>query len=659
MKKFTITNRPTGGFHIDYERELNPEQYAAVSGADGPSLVLAGAGTGKTRTVTYRVAWLVESGLSPGAMLLVTFTNKAAREMLQRVESVLRTSLHGLWGGTFHHIGNLILRRHAESIGFKSNYSILDREDSKDLIDSCVGDLGIDRKKWNFPKADVVQTIVSLASNTGRPLESVVIDGFPHFAGLTGELSRVAERYRTKKQELNLMDFDDLLTHWVRLFEEHDEIRARYAGRFEQVLVDEYQDTNHVQARIVDLTASEHGNVFVVGDDAQSIYSFRGADFENILSFPERYPEARLFRLTTNYRSTPQVLGLANASIRHNRRQFPKDLHAVRPDGEPPMLVPLRDVSQQARFVVQRIKEMAMEGRSLREIAVLYRSHYHSMEIQMELTRHGVPFEIRSGLRFFEQAHIKDVTSYLRIVANPNDELAWSRALRLLPGVGKVTTRKVLSVLLAAADPLAALLDGAADRLIKKSARPHFDRFLEMMVRLRDPSFMDRPSEMIREVMRSGYEEVLYAAYPNAASRAEDVEQLAQYATGFENVDALLSELALVSTVGEGTAEDVHDEERVVLSSIHQAKGLEWEGVFLVWLCEGRFPSGRSTTQAQEEEERRLFYVAVTRARDELYLCYPASGSGHGGLTFFSPSRFLSELPENVFERCVVEDAWG
>lgn len=659
MKKYVIKNRAPGGFNIDYEQELNPEQYEAVASAGGANLVLAGAGTGKTRTVTYRVARLIESGVRPEAILLVTFTNKAAREMLQRVEAVLKAGLHGLWGGTFHHIGNLILRRHAGDLGYKANYSILDREDARDLLDTCVGDMGIDRKKWNFPKADVLQTIIGLSENTGETLEQVVVGRQPHFLAMIADIARVAERYSSRKLELNLMDFDDLLVNWLRLMEEQPAVRERYTEKFQHVLVDEYQDTNYVQARIVDMMASRHGNVFVVGDDAQSIYSFRGANFENIISFPKRFPDARLFRLTTNYRSIPQVLELANESIRHNRRQFPKELHAVRPDGETPSLLPLRDVYQQAQFVVQRIMDLYAEGKPFSEMAVLYRSHYHSMEIQMEMTKHGVPFEIRSGLRFFEQAHVKDVTAYLRIVVNPFDELAWARVLKLMPGVGKVTARRITAAVFKTSDPLAALIEGAADKLIRKSSAVHFDRFIELMVRLREKGLTERPSEMIRLVVNSGYEEILYATYANASVRAEDIEQLAEYAGGYSSCEELLSELALLSTVGEEGDDDAFDGDRVILSSIHQAKGLEWSAVFMVWLCEGRFPSAKSgNRQEDEEEERRLFYVAVTRARDDLYLCYPASASGYSGLTFFSPSRFISELPEKVYERCDVEERY-
>jgi len=660
VKKYVLTNNPIAEFSIDYEKELNPQQYQAVTCTDGTILVLAGAGSGKTRTVTYRVARLIESGMSPNAMLLVTFTNKAAREMLQRVESVLKTNLRGLWGGTFHHIGNILLRRHSDLLGYKLNFSILDQEDSKDLVETCVTELGIDRKKWQLPKAGVLHSMVSLSVNTGETIEQVIAGRMPHFIGLTDKVVKIASLYRSKKVQLNLMDFDDLLTNWLRLLEERPEILERYGSQFQQILVDEYQDTNHVQSRLIDMMASVHGNIFVVGDDAQSIYSFRGANFANIISFPKRYPDVKMFKLTTNYRSTPQILSLANSSIRLNHKQFAKDLRAVRPDGELPSLLPVRDVYQQARFVVQRIRDMHAVGKPFREMAVLYRSHYHSMEVQMELTKHSIPFEIRSGLRFFEQAHIKDVTAYMRIVVNPSDELAWMRVLKLMPGVGKVTAQKIAMAAIGLDDPLDGIINGAADKFAKrKNMRAHFGRFLELLTNLRRTELLEQPSEMIREIVKGGYKEYLFATYPNANSRIEDIDQLAEYSRGYHNAEELLSELTLLGTMGEEDTDDSVENDRVILTSIHQSKGLEWSAVFLIWLCEGRFPSPKATSPEDEEEERRLFYVSSTRARDELYMLCPGSSSGYDGLSFFNPSRFILELPQDVYERCEVQERHG
>ncbi|MCU0555211.1 MAG: ATP-dependent helicase, partial [Syntrophales bacterium] len=399
---------------IDYTKDLNPEQYRVVTVEGGPVLVIAGAGSGKTRTLTYRVARLIETGIPPERILLATFTNKAAREMLGRVELLSGVDTRRLWGGTFHHIANRVLRRNGDRLGYARNYSIMDTDDTKSLLNACIADAGIETKGGRFPKGDVLGDIIGFSLNTLTPLEEVIDRKFPHFGALVEDIRDIARAYGERKRSLNLMDFDDLLANWLALLRNHPDVLQDYAERFQHVLVDEYQDTNRLQAAILDLLGSRHRNLTVVGDDHQSIYSFRGANFENILRFPDRYPDVKLFKLETNYRSTPQILDLANRSIIRNRDQFRKELRAVRKGGFKPVYIPVRNVSLQAAFVARRIMDLIMEGIPVREIAVLYRAHYHSMELQMELTRRGVPFEIRSGIRFFEMAHVKDITSYLR-----------------------------------------------------------------------------------------------------------------------------------------------------------------------------------------------------------------------------------------------------
>jgi len=440
-----------------YRSELNEEQFRVVSAPPKATLVVAGAGTGKTRTITYRVAWLIEQGVSPQRLLLATFTNRAAREMLKRVEALTGSqNVHRVWGGTFHRIANLVLRRHAESIGFDSNYSILDSEDARDFIDVCIAESAVDTKSKRFPKAEVIQNIVSYANNTDLPIENVIIGKYPYFEQLTSQIKYVDSIYMERKRERNVMDYDDLLLNWNRLLIEKPDIADLYADQFQHILVDEYQDTNRLQAEIIDLLAVKHRNVMVVGDDAQSIFAFRGASVEGIYEFPKRYPEARVFRLETNYRSTPEILAVANVSIASNRRQFPKTLRAARPSqGLAPALVPCRDADQQAAFVASRLLELRDEGTALSETAVLYRSHYHSLELQLELTRRGIPYRVRSGVRFFEQAHIKDVIAYLRLVVNPRDELAWKRVLRLIPRVGVRTANRIYESLAYAENPFA------------------------------------------------------------------------------------------------------------------------------------------------------------------------------------------------------------
>ncbi|MDD5382497.1 MAG: ATP-dependent helicase, partial [Candidatus Margulisbacteria bacterium] len=437
-------------FRINYQEELTEEQLPVVTSPGGPMLVIAGAGSGKTRTVTYRVAYLVESGVPLDRILLVTFTNKAAREMLSRVELLLKKDVKGIWGGTFHHVGNILLRKHAELIGYNSNYTILDRADSKDLIDACIGEAKIDVKARRFPKGETLQSIFGLGTNTGRKLVDVIAYNYPQFEEQTEEIEGIAKLYQERKKKQNLMDFDDLLYYWWKLLSENSEVAEKYARKFLHVLVDEYQDTNLIQAKIIDILASCHRNLMVVGDDSQSIYSFRGAHFKNIMNFPKVYSDAKLYKLEINHRSTPEILGLANNSIANAKEKFNKELRANRQSGQKPIMVPLSTVYDQATFIAQRMLELREEGYSLNDMAVLYRSHYQSMEIQMELTKRGIPFEIRSGIRFFEEAHIKDVLAYLKVFHNPRDEIAWSRILKLLDKIGPRTAEKISNSLTSA-----------------------------------------------------------------------------------------------------------------------------------------------------------------------------------------------------------------
>ena len=647
-------------FRINYPEELTEEQLPVVTASGGPMLVIAGAGSGKTRTVTYRVAYLVESGIPLDRILLVTFTNKAAREMLSRVELLLKRDVKGIWGGTFHHVGNVILRKHAKLIGYESNYTILDRGDSKDLIDSCIGEAKIDVKARRFPKGDSLQSIFGLATNTSRKLVDVIAYNYSQFESLTEEIEGVYKLYRERKRKHNLMDFDDLLFYWWKLLSENPEVAERYAKKFLHVLVDEYQDTNLLQARIVDILAAKHRNIMVVGDDSQSIYSFRGAHFKNIINFPKVYPDVKLFKLEINHRSTPEILGLANESIANAREKFDKELRANRPEGGKPSVVPVATVYEQANFIAQRMLELREEGLSLNDMAVLYRSHYQSMEIQMELTKRGIPFEVRSGLRFFEEAHIKDVLAYLKVFHNPRDEISWSRILKLLDRVGPRTAEKIFQHINQAPRPLEEILSEAALKLIPKGGERTFKGFQSLLKKLGEQT--DQPAEMIKTIVKSDYEEHLKNQYPNYQERMEDLEQLGSYSIQFKDLEELLSALALVSgieaeTVVEG---EEGDNEACVLSTVHQAKGLEWKAVFVVWLADGRFPSYLSFGKEEEmEEERRLFYVAVTRARDELYLLYPLIYSGYDGEVLMKTSRYLEELPDELFEKWEVEEESG
>jgi DNA helicase-2/ATP-dependent DNA helicase PcrA len=650
-----------------YREELNEEQFAVATAPAGAALVIAGAGSGKTRAITYRVAYLVEHGVAPSRIFLATFTNRAAREMLRRVEQLTGGDVRRVWGGTFHRIANLTLRRHAAALGYGEGFTILDSEDARDLLNVCVDDAGIDTRARRFPKAEVLQDIISYANNTDRPIADVVARRYPHFEPLAGAVARVDTVFAERKLARNAMDYDDLLLNWKRLLLEKPEIAALYGEQFEHILVDEYQDTNKLQAEIVDLLAAKHRNVMVVGDDAQAIFAWRGAEWANIYEFPKRYPEARQYKLEQNYRSTPEILALANVSIASNRRQFPKVLRAVRPSlGLLPALVPCKDADQQAAFVAARILELRDEGAPLEEIAVLYRSHYHSLELQLELTRRGIPYRIRSGVRFFEQAHIKDVVSYLRLVANPKDELAWKRVLKLVPNVGTATAARVWEQLTFAPDPLALILRGGADAAVRQRGTS-WAEFRALLDELTSQESRNHPARQIELVLARGYEAYLSATYENADARLEDLRQLAQYSTRYDSTEEFLSELALLSTERYGapqplSGEDVvmgdDEDELLTLTSVHQAKGLEWRAVFILWAADGKFPSPRSLRDAEgEEEERRLWYVAVTRARDQLHITYPQVVTDYTKQTVLQrPSRFVTEVPPELYEIWSLEE---
>lgn len=686
MKKYVL-KRDEGSLPerlTRYTSELNDEQYRVVTAPPKATLVVAGAGTGKTRAITYRVAYLIEQGVSPQRILLATFTNRASREMLRRVESLTgNQNVHRIWGGTFHRIANMMLRRHAVSIGYDSNFSILDSEDARDLIALCIEDSAIDTKAKRFPKPEVVQDIISFANNTDLPVENVVAGKYPYFEMLTQQIMRVDSVYQLRKRERNVMDYDDLLLNVKKLLIEKQVVADLFAEQFQHILVDEYQDTNRLQAEIIDLLAVKHRNVMVVGDDAQSIFAWRGAEFTNIYEFPKRYPEAQLFKLETNYRSTPEILALANVSISHNRQQFPKVLQAVkRSKGWKPALVPCSDVEQQSAFVASRILELRDEGTGLENIAVMYRSHYHSIELQIELSRRNIPYRIQSGVRFFEQAHIKDVISYLRIIVNPRDELAWKRILKLIPGVGNKTANRIYEALVSKSEPPAlaggqnveaetsivqrieATADTQTSRLRSSQPWRDFVTLIEMLVSAENRG---NPSKQITVILENGYEQYLEENYENADARMEDLRGLAQFANRYSSTEDLLAELALLSTerfkepqaiVGEEVIEGGEDDELLTLTSVHQAKGLEWKAAFIIWAAEGKFPSPRSLREIDsEEEERRLWYVALTRAKDELYITYPLLLTDYNRQTVLQkPSRFVTECPPALFEVWTLEE---
>ena len=656
------TLRPAAGAR-DFAAELNPEQYAAVTTDARHALVIAGAGSGKTRTLTYRVARLLDSGIAPWRILLLTFTNKAAREMLERVTQLTGQSSSQIWGGTFHSVANRLLRRHAERLGYRPGFSILDSDDQRALFRALVKQFsGKTSKNDRFPKPEVLLGLHSLAINTGRSWQDTLSSDYAQLERFEDTIGKIFDAYRARKLESNSMDFDDLLTNLVRLLKEHADIRSDLQDRFLHVLVDEYQDTNTLQAELITLlSGGGNTSLMVVGDDAQSIYSWRGANVDHIFDFSRSYPDAQVFKIQTNYRSVPAILEISNAAIAQNTRQFAKTLIPAREEGRlKPAVVPTPDNRTEARFVAQRIDELMGAGIPGKDIAVLYRAHFHSMDVQMELSRNHIPYRITSGLRFFEQAHIKDIVAWLRLLTNPRDEVAFRRIVSTFPRVGDATAAKLwqgwlvtVEAWLAAHPDTERPTDSYATIMQKLSVpatiRPHWVAFLSNLDNLRPTERELTPTELVK-LVENYMDAHMRATYDNYEERLEDIGQLTKSLADMPDLESFLSQVALLSEVDNDTAVD---DDCVTLSTIHQAKGLEWKIVFVIFLGEGLFPHYKVITGGDPdamEEETRLFYVAITRAEDQLYLTYPRYNGHSYDSQFCPPSRFLTTLPEELFE---------
>src|SRR6266480_3609849 len=601
-RQYTLQRPPRStSIHIDYAAELNEQQLAAVTAQPGPQLIIAGAGSGKTRTLTYRVAYLLENGIDPRNILLLTFTNKAARQMLDRVANLLPIDASGLWGGTFHSVGNRMLRRHGSALGYNSGFTIMDREDQKDLINTVVASAGIDPKEIRFPKGDVLAEIFSFVVNTETPMEELLALKFPYFLPLLEKITDVHARYEKKKKATNSVDFDDLLEKTLSMLQKHENIASFYRRQFQFILVDEYQDTNKIQADLIDLLAREHRNIMVVGDDAQSIYSWRGANFQNILEFPKRYPDAKVFKIEMNYRSVPEILEVANAAIAANVDQFQKNLQPTRESAAAkPAVVALNDGS--------------------------------------------------------EQAHIKDVISFIRFVANPRDEVAFKRMVKLLPGIGNRSAENLWNAWdksLNERGEIASFSERLLAMSVNAKSKKHWTQLAHTLDEIAPGGQPNPPSEMITSVVEAIYDDYAKVNFANYELRREDLNQLAAFARQFKDIHEFFSQLALISNIdAEAATGQTNDKEAVNLSTVHQAKGLEFHTVFVIWLTDGMFPSSRSMDDRKDlEEERRLFYVAITRAKDELYLTYPHMRlTGGYGDVFQRPSRFLKEIPNKLVE---------
>lgn len=637
---------------MDFKKELNSEQYKVVKHGDGPCLVLAGAGSGKTRTITYRAAYLLEQGIDPSSILLVTFTNKAAKEMTSRVQALVGSTKALRWSGTFHHVAYRILRKYAPLLGYENNFTILDSEDSRDLLKICMKGEGIDRKEKRFPSVKVIQSILSYARNAERTIESVLDERYPNWLEHTEVFGRIAEEYRKRKLDANAMDFDDLLVNLHLLLAKSERVRKKYATQFEYVLVDEYQDTNKVQASIVRLFSSVHNNILVVGDDAQSIYSFRAADIQNILDFESQHADAQVFRLETNYRSTPNILDVANEVIAANEDQYEKDLKTKLDPFTKPELHAFVDNGEEAEFIAERIVELEDEGVPLKEMAVLFRASHHSQALEVELTKRGIPYDYRGGMRFFERAHIKDVLAYLRVFANQQDVVAWSRVLNMQVGIGPGTAAKII----------ANIQQGMSHEDIPATlgarAKIGWHDFMQVFEELQKAK--DTPAQLIDGLLHSKYVDYLHNEYENAADRIQDIEQLAIFADKQEDLSRFLAEASMQESYAKaGAAKDeYHGDEKIVLSTVHQAKGLEWEVVFVMHLTAGQFPNERAIKERKGmEEERRLFYVAITRAKKYLYFSYPLTARYASVL--LGPSVFIDDISSDLLSKHTMTQGGG
>jgi len=644
-------------FKIKYAELLNPAQLAAVTHRDGPLLVIAGAGSGKTRTLIYRVARLIESGVAPGAILLMTFTRRAAQEMLERVERLVGEGSRAVAGGTFHSFANNILRRHGVQMGLKPNFTILDRGDMEDVINLLRARMGLASRERRFPKKGKVAEVISMARNKMRELPAEIEADFPHLIEHQAEIAAIAEKYDAYKRERALLDYDDLLYRLADLLRQYPQVRQRLTESYRYIMIDEYQDTNRIQAELVRLLASGHRNVMAVGDDAQSIYSFRGANFRNIMDFPELFPGARVIKLEENYRSVQGILDLANQVITRAAEKYTKVLFTSRGGDFRPLLVRAQDEHMQSRFVAQRILELREEGVELGEMAVLFRSSFHSFDLELELQRRDIPFVKRGGFKFIETAHIKDVLAHLRVVANPADAVSWLRVLMLVRGVGHRTAERTVEMLVSADAPELEL-----KRLAQSGGRggsaPGYARLGQLLAEIRGES--KRPAEQIAATL-DYYLPVMREAYPDDAPRRErDLEHFQNITERYHSLETMLADMALEppnDSLGGVLAEGPEDE-ILTLSTIHSAKGLEWRIVFVIWAADGRFPGPMSVDEESIEEERRLMYVASTRARDELYLTYPIYMFDRmNGYIMGRASRFLDDLPAEILPTATLQDA--
>jgi len=627
-----------------YQHELNDAQYQAVTTTDGPALVIAGAGTGKTRTLVYRVAHLINSGVEPESILLLTFTRKASQEMLWRAGRLINDSCSRVTGGTFHSVANMLLRRNGSHLGFGSGFTIIDRADAEGIVNLLKSSLELSGPKKQFPSKRAIINMISGSVNKGLALEDLIFDEYSHLSEFADDILLLKNHYQAFKIDHGLMDYDDLLVNWKRLMVEVVQVREEISQRYRYIMVDEYQDTNLIQADIVRLAAYRHDNVMVVGDDSQSIYSFRGADFYNIMRFPESFPGTTIIKLEENYRSTQPILTLTNDIIRNAAEKYTKTLFTSIEGNRRPYLYGARDERAEAAFVVGKILELRDEGIELNEIAVLFRSGFHSFKLELELGSQAILFEKRGGLKLTEAAHMKDVIAVLRLLVNPLDNLSWNRLLLSIEKVGPKTAQKITAAISTAQDPFTALAAYPAGNTWKKPIGRLAKLFSDLLKNGRKPGEL---CEITLEWYQPVFERLYADDYPK---RQKDLDQLKTIISGYEDLQQFIDDATLDPPEADQGAYS-NDTDTLILSTIHSAKGLEWDAVFVISLADGRFPHASAFPGEQWEEERRLLYVAATRARRHLYFCYPRQMmAADRSFRRVGMSPFLAELSPSGYE---------
>ncbi len=639
-------------FTINYELELNPSQYEAVTSVEGAYLVIAGAGTGKTRTLVYRVARLVESGVRPESILLLTFTRKAAREMMNRASLILDARCDKVNGGTFHSFANLTLRKYGRYVGLQPNFTILDQSDSEDVVNLIRSQLNLGKIKKRFPNKATLVKIYSLSRNTVQSVEEIVETEYPHFLPFLEQMKGIFGVFEKYKRENQLLDYDDLLIMLNRFLSSDNNAVEHFLSGIDFVMVDEYQDTNHIQSEIVKNLARKKANVMVVGDDAQSIYSFRGANFMNIMEFPKLFPNAEIIKLEENYRSNQGILDFANHIIKQSANKFEKTLYSRKTSDELPAIVSAKNENMQSRFIVDKILELREEGIPLAEIAVLFRSSYFSFDLEVELTKANIPFVKFGGMKLIESAHIKDLLAFIRISVNPKDLVSWYRVLLLHDGIGPKKAQAFLNAL--------SQMEINFDSDIVKYDDKQFGKFGTLIEVLHDLHKDKRTPAEIAEIAFNYYQPLFREKYNDHNKRRKDIDMFINIASNYRSVDSFLSDMALEpprDSVVDVDAEN-DDEEYITLSTIHSAKGLEWNSVFIINVLEGFFPSSQSFAKIETlEEERRLMYVASTRAKQYLFVTYPMNiFDRFTGTMLAKPSRFISGISEDLAEEWIVDE---